>query len=265
MIVCDSEHLGLIDATARRNAFGRQLQSFEAELDFAGVGDEPVRAVFIRAPWIERSGPGVEVLAEWEGHPVAIREGDVLACSFHPELTDDSRVHALLMAMATSARERADRGGGPMRDPRIDRLARVIVRYSLELREGQTFLISSGAVAEPLVQALYEEALDAGAHPMLDLSLEGTQTAFFRLANDEQLDWVSPTQRWAFEHADARMRILSDTNTRELSGVPPGEADPAPEGDAPLHDEDDGAQRRRGAALERDAVPDQRLRVGRRR
>ena len=107
MIVCDSDHLGLIDATARRNAFGRQLQSFEAELAFAGVGDEPVRAVFIRAPWIERCGDGVEVLAEWEGHPVAIRDGDVLACSFHPELTDDSRVHALLMAMATSARERA--------------------------------------------------------------------------------------------------------------------------------------------------------------
>jgi 5'-phosphate synthase pdxT subunit len=112
MIVCDSAHLGLIDATARRNAFGRQLQSFEAELAFAGVGDEPVRAVFIRAPWIERSGPGVEVLAEWEGHPVAIRHGDVLACSFHPELTDDSRVHALLMAMATSAREREPEGVG---------------------------------------------------------------------------------------------------------------------------------------------------------
>lgn len=111
MIVCDREHLGLIDAVARRNAFGRQLQSFEAELDFEGVGDEPVRAVFIRAPWIEEHGPGVEVLASWEGHPVAIREGGVLACAFHPELTDDSRVHALLMAMATGARERASREG----------------------------------------------------------------------------------------------------------------------------------------------------------
>lgn len=111
MIVCDAEHLGLIDATARRNAFGRQLQSFEAELDFAGLGDEPVRAVFIRSPWIERHGPDAEVLATWEGHPVAIREGNVLACAFHPELTDDSRVHALLMAMATSARERAVQEG----------------------------------------------------------------------------------------------------------------------------------------------------------
>jgi len=108
MIVCDNEHLGLIDATARRNAFGRQLQSFEADLRFDGIGDEPLQAVFIRAPWIERHGPDVEVLAECEGHPVAIREGTVLACSFHPELTDDPRVHALFMAMTTAARERRE-------------------------------------------------------------------------------------------------------------------------------------------------------------
>ncbi len=108
MIVCDADHLGLIDARTRRNAFGRQLQSFEAELDLKGIGTEPIRAVFIRAPWIESHGPEVEVLASWEGHPVAIRDGSVLACSFHPELTDDSRVHALLMAMATGARERSE-------------------------------------------------------------------------------------------------------------------------------------------------------------
>jgi len=108
-----------------------------------------------------------------------------------------------------------------MTDPRVTGLARVIVRYSLDLQEGQTFLISSGAVAEPLIQSLYEQALEVGAHPMLDISLEGTQSAFFRLASDEQLDWVSPTHKWAFEQADARIRILSDTNTRELSSVPP--------------------------------------------
>lgn len=107
MIVCDREHLGLIDATARRNAFGRQLQSFEADLEIDGIGPEPLRAVFIRAPWIEDQGPGVDVLGEWNGHPVAVRDGSVLACSFHPELTDDSRLHALLMAMATGARERS--------------------------------------------------------------------------------------------------------------------------------------------------------------
>ena len=69
-----------------------------------GLGPEPLRAVFIRAPWIEEHGPAVEVLASLEGHPVAIRERGVLLCAFHPELTDDSRVHALLMAMATSTR-----------------------------------------------------------------------------------------------------------------------------------------------------------------
>lgn len=105
MIVCDDAHLGLIDATAARNAFGRQLQSFEADLAVEGIGDEPLRAVFIRAPWIERYGAGVDVLSSYEGHPVAVREGGVLACAFHPELTEDSRLHALFMAMTTSARE----------------------------------------------------------------------------------------------------------------------------------------------------------------
>ena len=81
-------------------------------------------------------------------------------------------------------------------------------------------MISGGAVAEPLIQALYEETLEVGAHPVLDVSLEGTQEAFFRLANDAQLDFVSPQAAWAFEGADARIRILSDTNVRELSSVP---------------------------------------------
>jgi 5'-phosphate synthase pdxT subunit len=108
MIVCDRNHLGLLDATTRRNAFGRQLASFEADLQIEGLGPEPMRAVFIRAPWIESRGEGVDVLAEIDGHPVAVREGNLLACSFHPELTDDSRMHALLMALATAACE--DRG-----------------------------------------------------------------------------------------------------------------------------------------------------------
>jgi len=105
MIVCDREHLGLLDATARRNAYGRQLASFEADLQVEGIGPEPLRAVFIRAPWIESHGPDVDVLAALDGHPVAVRERNVLACSFHPELTDDSRMHALLMAVATAHRE----------------------------------------------------------------------------------------------------------------------------------------------------------------
>lgn len=106
LIVCDADHLGFLDVTARRNAFGRQLQSFEAELEVEGIGDETLRAVFIRAPWVESHGPGVEVLASYEGHPVAVREGSVLASAFHPELTDDPRFHAIFMAMTTSFRER---------------------------------------------------------------------------------------------------------------------------------------------------------------
>jgi pyridoxal 5'-phosphate synthase pdxT subunit len=107
MIVLDREHLGLLDATARRNAFGRQLASFETDLEIQGIGPEPLRAVFIRAPWIDSHGPGVEVLAEVDGHPVAVREYSVLAIAFHPELTEDPRIHALLMAMATAARTAA--------------------------------------------------------------------------------------------------------------------------------------------------------------
>lgn len=110
MIVCADEHLGLIDASTKRNAFGRQLQSFEANLEVEGIGDEPLRAIFIRAPWVVSWGAEVEVLATYDGHPVAIREGGVLACVFHPELTDDPRFHALFMAMTTSAREREEAG-----------------------------------------------------------------------------------------------------------------------------------------------------------
>jgi pyridoxal 5'-phosphate synthase pdxT subunit len=104
MIVCDREHLGLGDYLCRRNAFGRQLQSFEEDLRVEGLGEEPLRAVFIRAPWVEDYGPGVEVLAEVNGHPVAVREGGILAVAFHAELTDDSRLHAAFMAMCTSVR-----------------------------------------------------------------------------------------------------------------------------------------------------------------
>jgi 5'-phosphate synthase pdxT subunit len=105
MIVCDRDHLGIGDYRCLRNAFGRQLQSFEQDLRVEGLGEEPLRAVFIRAPWVEEHGSGVEVLAEVEGHPVAVREGSLLAAAFHAELTDDSRVHALFMAMVTASQE----------------------------------------------------------------------------------------------------------------------------------------------------------------
>ncbi len=98
MIMLDRDHLGLLDVSARRNAFGRQVQSFEADLDLNRLGrDGPLRAVFIRAPWVDDYGEDVEVLAEIEGHPVAVRQGNILAVAFHPELTDDGRVHAWLV------------------------------------------------------------------------------------------------------------------------------------------------------------------------
>src|SRR4051794_17217078 len=82
MIVLDREHLGLMDVLARRNAFGRQRQSFETDLGIDGVGPDPMRAVFIRAPWIEEVGDGVDVLARYEEHPVVVRQGNLLACAF---------------------------------------------------------------------------------------------------------------------------------------------------------------------------------------
>jgi len=100
MIMLDRDHLGLLDVSTRRNAFGRQLHSFEADLDLSGVDGGPVHAVFIRAPWVEEVGPGVEVLGSVDEHPVAIRQGNLLALSFHPELSGETRVHELLLAMA---------------------------------------------------------------------------------------------------------------------------------------------------------------------
>jgi len=92
--------LGGLDITVRRNAFGRQVDSFEGDVEFSGF-DEPVHAVFIRAPWVERVGDGVEVLASAAGHPVAVRQGRVLATAFHPEVTGDRRIHRLFVDIAT--------------------------------------------------------------------------------------------------------------------------------------------------------------------
>jgi 5'-phosphate synthase pdxT subunit len=98
LIMLDREHLGLMDIEARRNAFGRQVRSFEADLEIAGVEGPPLRAVFIRAPWIAAHGDGVEILAEVDGHPVAARQGPLLAVAFHPELGDDNRLHERFLA-----------------------------------------------------------------------------------------------------------------------------------------------------------------------
>jgi pyridoxal 5'-phosphate synthase pdxT subunit len=98
MIMLDRDHLGLVDVSVERNAFGRQLASFETDLEIPELGGGgPVRAVFIRAPWLRETTDNVDVLAEVDGHPVAIRQDHVLAVAFHPELTDDTRVHAWLV------------------------------------------------------------------------------------------------------------------------------------------------------------------------
>jgi 5'-phosphate synthase pdxT subunit len=103
----DAQHLDGLDITVRRNAFGRQVDSFETDLQFAGIDGDPVRAVFIRAPWVERVGPGVEVLASVPDGPaagrvVAVKEGSVMATSFHPEVTGDNRVHKRFVDLVRS-------------------------------------------------------------------------------------------------------------------------------------------------------------------
>jgi 5'-phosphate synthase pdxT subunit len=98
MIMLDRDHLGMLDIRTSRNAFGPQLRSFEAELPIKQVDGGPVHAVFIRAPWVAEHGPEVEVLAALDGHPVAVRQGNLLAVAFHPELAEETRLHELLLA-----------------------------------------------------------------------------------------------------------------------------------------------------------------------
>ena len=108
-----------------------------------------------------------------------------------------------------------------MRDPRVDNLARILVRYSTEVKEGETCVIEGPTAGEPLIAAVYEEVLRAGGHPILAVSLQGQLPVFFEHASDAQLEWISPLAEWAAEEADCRIAIGADTNTRELSGVDP--------------------------------------------
>jgi 5'-phosphate synthase pdxT subunit len=103
LIMLDRDHLGLLDVRAERNAFGRQVHSFEADLSIEG---DPVHAIFIRAPWIAEAGDDVEVLASVDGHPVAVRQGNLLAVSFHPELGPDTALHERFLAEVTRRRDR---------------------------------------------------------------------------------------------------------------------------------------------------------------
>ena len=97
LIMLDRNHLGVMDITARRNAYGRQLGSFNTKEEFAGIGRVPM--TFIRAPYIEEAGPEVEILARVDGKAVAARQGNMLVTAFHPELTDDTRIHELFLKM----------------------------------------------------------------------------------------------------------------------------------------------------------------------
>ncbi len=101
----DQPLLGGLDVTTRRNAFGRQVDSFEADLDVRGLDGGPVHAVFIRAPWVESAGPEVEVLAEVDGRAVLVAQGPLLGAAFHPELTDDRRLHRLFLERVVARRE----------------------------------------------------------------------------------------------------------------------------------------------------------------
>jgi 5'-phosphate synthase pdxT subunit len=104
LIMLDREHLGLMDMRAERNAFGRQVRSFEADIALAGLEGGPIHGVFIRAPWIAEHGPGVEILGEVDGHPIAAREGDLLAVAFHSELGEDDRLHRLFLERVEARR-----------------------------------------------------------------------------------------------------------------------------------------------------------------
>lgn len=104
LIMLDRDHLALIDMRAQRNAFGRQIKSFEADVQMCGIDGPPLHGVFIRAPWIAEHGPDVEILAEVDGHAVAAREGNRLAVAFHAELTPDERLHRLFLEEVRAAR-----------------------------------------------------------------------------------------------------------------------------------------------------------------
>ena len=110
MIVLARHCLGLVDVAVDRNAYGRQVASFEADLVLAENGGPPLRGVFIRAPRVREVGPGVEVLARLEGEPVLLRQGRYLLASFHPELTDDTRVHQRFLELAAEARSQEAKG-----------------------------------------------------------------------------------------------------------------------------------------------------------
>jgi len=108
-----------------------------------------------------------------------------------------------------------------VRDPRVDALARILVGYSTKVHKDEVVAIDGDVAAEQLLIAVFEQVLEAGAHPVVNVSLEGQGASYFKLASDAQLDWISPVSQWKVENADCQIAIGASTNTRELSGVPP--------------------------------------------
>ncbi len=218
LIMLDRSHLGLLDIEAERNAFGRQVKSFEVDLDVPALGGT-LHGVFIRAPWVAAYGDGVEVLAEVDGHPVAVREGEILAVGFSSR---DRWRHAPARVAARAVpanfkQRRAD----TVRDQRAEALAQILVRYSTKVKQGDVCVVQGTTAAEPLVLAVYEEVLRAGGLPILQMSPEDAMASFFALASDAQLDWIPPTTEWTTENADVRIVAMADENVRALSRVDP--------------------------------------------
>jgi len=108
-----------------------------------------------------------------------------------------------------------------VRDPRVERLAKILVGYSTEVKEGEVVAIDGETAAEPLLRAVYEEVLKAGANPILNVALDGQSAAYYKHAGDAQLDWISPTSEWLLDNADVRIAVGASNNTKELSAIPP--------------------------------------------
>ena len=108
-----------------------------------------------------------------------------------------------------------------MRDPRAENLAKILIGYSTGVKAGEVVSIDGEVGAEPLLRAVYEEVLKVGAHPILNVGLDGLAAVYYEHANDEQLEWVSPLTKWMVENADVRIGVGASANTRELSAVPP--------------------------------------------
>jgi aminopeptidase len=108
-----------------------------------------------------------------------------------------------------------------VRDPRAERLAKILVGYSTEVKQGEVVSIDGESAAAPLLLAIYEEVLKVGAQPIMNVSIDGQAAVYYKHATDEQLDWISPTSEWLLDNADVRIAVGASTNTRELSGIPP--------------------------------------------